>query len=286
MSSSNKISVLGSSSPDDVRVDPYAYIVCESVFPTELYDRLAETFPSTEFFLKHLPEVKSNQAVRIPASYVIGSEDFSPEWREFFSYHTSDAFWQDIVRVFGDNMRATYPQLESQVGRPMEEWRTKLRGSDGNAELHTDLLFVINTAVKTPSSVRPAHVDSRNKIFSGLFYMKQAGDPTPGGDLVIYRFKDGRSGFGGHYANLEDLDETDVVGYGANKFIGFINSQDSIHGVTPRPETEWARRYINFVVETPFEAFQIPKLPLFQQWKSWLERRKNKSPGVDLKLDA
>lgn len=287
MSTPQKLSVLNACSVDDVEVQPYHHIVCDQLYPSSFYDRLSQTFPEPEFFLKHLPAPKSNQAVRIPASSVIGNDTFSAEWREFFQYHTSDAFWRDIVTVFGEGLRETYPDLENRIGKPMHEWRTRLRGTAENAELDMDLLFVINTPVKQESSVRPAHVDGRKKIFSGLFYMKQEHDPTPGGDLSLYEFKKQHGGFGGHYANLNDLNETATVPYGANKFIGFINSQASIHGVTPRPQTEWTRRYINFVVEMPFEVFKLPKLPVHQQWMSWLERRMaHKAPGVDIQLNG
>ena len=116
--------------------------------------------------------------------------------------------------------------------------------------------------------------------------MKQKDDPTPGGDLALYSFKTGRGRFGGHYANLDHLNEEARISYRSNRFIGFVNSQLSIHGVTPRPKTEWTRRYINFVAELPFDAFTVPKLPLHQRWKSALTRRMaRKLPGVTLSLD-
>ena len=181
-------SVLGLCSKADVTDQPYAHIVADAPFEPALYRRLAESFPPTDWFLGGLDEVESNQAVRIPASHVIGNEKFSPEWQDFFHYHTSQEFWGDIVRVFGDSLRATYPDLESRAGLAFEDWRVKLRNESGEAQVNLDLLFVINTAVERPSSVRPPHVDDEKKIFSGLFYMKPDDDPTPGGDLAISMF--------------------------------------------------------------------------------------------------
>lgn len=274
-------SVLQACSADDVRTDPFAHIVVDTPFAPELYDRLAETFPPSDRFLRHLPTVKNNQAVRIPAALVIGDDTFSPEWREFFRYHTSQAFWDDIVRVFGEHLRAAHPALESRAGRAFEDWRVKLRTEPGEAEVALDLLFVINTPVRRPSSVRPAHVDDEKKIFSGLYYMKPEDDPTPGGDLALYRPHDGEVRFGGHYVEPRSVEEADRIEYTANRFIGFVNSPASLHGVTPRPRTERIRRYINFVVETPFPAFELPMLPLRRQLIFSLKRR-NKVPGVTL----
>lgn len=272
--------------PDKVRHAPFHHIVREELFDADLYRRLSESFPADEIFLDQLSVIRSNQAIRIAAADVIGNRSFSPEWRDFFEYHTSEAFWRDIVNVFGDGIREVYPDIEAKAGRPISDWRVKSRAAGSPAEVSLDLLFVINTPVTTPSSVRPAHVDRRNKIFSGLFYMKKDGDPTPGGDLALSRFKTGKRGFGGHYAEAEDIEQTDLIAYGSNKFVGFINSPESIHGVTPRPATDWTRRYINFVVETPFEAFELPRLPVSRRIAGWVRRKKAKSPGVDVKLDV
>jgi hypothetical protein len=39
-----------------------------------------------------------------------------------------------------------------------------------------------------------------------------------------------------------------------------VNSAQAVHGVTPRAASHLPRRYINFIVETPFKAFRVPKL--------------------------
>ncbi len=280
----NVFSVLRSALPNALSNKPYPYVVNDDALNPDLYARLAETFPPDDLFFAHMPEIRNNQAVRIPAADVIGSPRFSPEWRAFFEWHTSEGFWRDILRVFGPSIRAEFPELEARLGRPMDEWRVKRRWEPGEAEISLDLLFVINTPVTKESSVRPAHVDRKNKIFSGLFYMKQPGDPTPGGDLSLYRFKPGREGFGGHYAELSDVDEVVTVPYGANRFVAFVNSGRAIHGVTPRPVTSWTRRYINFVVETPMDAFGLKPLPLFRRVAAGIRRRKTKSAGLDLRL--
>lgn len=285
MSKSKTFSVLANRSAEDVHRDPFAYTVVDGVFGDALYQRLADSFPPVESFVEGLDEVKNNQAVRIPAAQVLGNPQFSEEWREFFSYHTSQAFWGDIVRVFGDRLRATYPDLEARIGRPLEAWRTKRRGEDGAAEVDLDLLFVINTPVEKESSVRPPHVDNERKIFSGLFYMRPDGDETPGGDLAIYRARRGNLKFGGHYVENRAIEQTDLIGYAANRFIGFVNGAESVHGVTPRPKTDRVRRYINFVAELPFPIFALEKLPWHRK-KLFRLTRKDKAAGVTLGYGA
>jgi len=40
---------------------------------------------------------------------VVGNESIAPVWRDFFAFHTSQAFWNDIVRVFGAAIRDACP---------------------------------------------------------------------------------------------------------------------------------------------------------------------------------
>lgn len=273
------ISVLRRSEPSQVQRAPFAHLVSDPVFEEDLYRELSEGFPPMERFCRGMETVASNQAVRIPASAIIDNPEFPKVWSDFFRYHTSQAFWGDIVRVFGDEIRAAHPRVERQAGKPLAEWKVKVRGSDKPADVELDALFVINTPVRKLSSVRPAHVDNEDKIFAGLFYMKSDDDPTPGGDLALYSFKD-KPGFGGHYAPLSAVNEDRLVEYRRNRFVAFVNSADSIHGVVPRPPTDRVRRYINFVAVTPFKAFSIPKMNPVNQLMFWLERRKTKAAGV------
>jgi len=280
--SDQSLCVLGNASSKDVTRVPYSHLVVDHPVEDGLYHQLENEFPSPERFVKGMENVASNQAIRIPAADIIDNPEFSNNWRSFFRYHTSQAFWEDIVRVMGDDIRLTHPELEQRAGKRLEDWRAKLRGTDGDGDVELDALFVINTPVKKMSSVRPAHVDAKNKIFAGLYYMKPEDDPTPGGNLALYSFKDDKAGFGGHYADLADVNEDRVVEYTSNRFLAFINSPDSIHGVTPRPQTDRYRRYINFVAVTPYEVFSIPKLPLHKKAKIWFERRKTKAKGLTL----
>jgi hypothetical protein len=274
------VSVLGKARSADVAMRPFPHLVLDGVMANATYRKMAAAFPSPERFVKGMEVIANNQAVRIAARDIVGNDSFSPEWQEFFRYHTSKEFWADICRVLGDAIRHEHPGIEARAGKRLEDWKVTRRGEEEPGyDVSLDALFVVNTPVKVPSSVRPAHVDSEDEIWAGLFYMKPEDDPTPGGDLALYSFKTGRPAFGGHYAPLSDVKEDRVVGYTANRFASFVNSPNSIHGVTPRPVTESYRRYINFVAHTPYKAFSLPKLSPLKQLTFWLERRKTKSAG-------
>lgn len=274
-----KTTLLSNKAPSHVEMEPYAHLVDNLALDPVHYQKLASAFPDTGRFVGNLKEVGNNQAVRIPARDIIDNPAFSTDWREFFRFHTSQDYWLEIVRVFGAAIREAHPELEKRVGKPMQEWRSKIRGTTGEADVELDALFVVNTPVRQASSVRPAHVDAEDEIFAGLLYMRPDGDTTVGGDLSIYKFR-GKPAFGGHYAPLSAVEEVTSVQYGANRYVAFVNSPKSIHGVTPRQPTEAYRRYINMVATVPFNAFKLPAMPLLDQLRFWLERRKNKSHGV------
>jgi hypothetical protein len=273
------ISVLHGLTGKSLETNPYAHIVRDHVYPDEMYRKLASAFPPPQRFVGGLSEIASNQAIRIPAIEIIDNPEFDPLWREFFAYHTSKDFWLDIVKIMGGGIRETHPHIEKMFGKKLEDFTVARRGSGTKADIELDALFVVNTPVTRESSVRPAHVDSEDEIFAGLLYMRSDDDKTPGGDLSLYHFK-GRPQFGGHYAELNDVLEDKVVPYGANLFAAFVNSQASIHGVTPRPPTNKYRRYINIIAKTENGIFKLPKMSLYRQFRFWLNRRKNKARGM------
>ncbi len=280
-------SVLGGSVDGDVQAGPFPHIVADPCLASALYAQMQTDFPSFDRFVSGLGAFASNQAIRIPASAVLGSTEFSPQWREFFAYHTSAAFWADILRVFGSSIRETYPKLEARSGKSFDDWIVKRRGTGGGADLYLDILFVINTPVTATSSVRPAHIDADDKLFAGLFYMRTDDDTTSGGDLELYDFAGRPPRFAGSYAPKESIKQERLISYKANRFVGFLNSPGSVHGVTPRPETPHVRRYINFVACTPQPIFKREQLSLIQQTRHYLGRKWNSlwthtAKGIDL----
>jgi len=271
------ISVLHGLTAKNLETRPFAHLVRDRVYADAVYAKLAAAFPPPKRFVSGLTDIASNQAIRIPAVDIIDNEEFDPLWREFFAYHTSKAFWLEVLAVMGDGIRAAHPNLETMFGKKLEDFTVTRRGSGIAGDIMLDALFVVNTPVTKESSVRPAHVDSENEIFAGLLYMRSDDDKTPGGDLSLYHFK-GRPRFGGHYAELSDVIEDKKVSYAANRFAAFVNSEASVHGVTPRPPTDKYRRYINIIGTTDPDVFDLPKLPFHRKLKFWLERRLKKKP--------
>jgi hypothetical protein len=272
-------SILGDLESDRVSYQPFAHLVADGVVDAALYQELERDFPSSQRFVRGLPKVAGNQAIRIPARDLVDNPEFSPAWRDFIRYHSSQAFWNDIVRVMGEALRRSYPDLERRAGKRLEDWVAKRRGTNDRGDVELDAQLVVNTPVHKQSSVRPAHVDSEDEIFAGLLYMRAAGDDTEGGDLALYHFV-ARPQFSGHYARLGDLALDRTVSYAANRLVAFVNSQQSIHGVTPRPRTDRYRRYVNFIASTPFAAFSLPRMSPINHLICSLKRRHGKARGI------
>jgi hypothetical protein len=249
--------------PEDVALAPYAHFIRRNVIPGETYAALEAEFPTLDMILNgRTPE--NNQAVRMTAKQVLNDRRIAPIWREFFEYHTSTDYWRDVVRLFGPHFRREFPGLEERVGRRYEDWRIVPRGFAGDAELHLDCQFVMNTPVTEVSSVKTAHIDLCDKIFSALLYFRDADDTTAGGDFEIYRWRRSPR-FIKHRTMGRDVEKVKVVRYDANSYACFVNSEQAVHGVSPRGITQVPRRYINFIAELPIKAFQPRQLSRWQK---------------------
>ncbi len=277
-------SLLGSTQQADVALAPFPHLVLDGVYPNDEYAALARGFPPFEAFVEGGQHLHNNQAVRIPAGRVIAEPRFPEAWRSWFAYHTSAAFWADIVRVFGDAIRASHPGIETRAGRGLADWRVGRKGAGENCDIALDALFVVNTPVTRASSVRPPHVDDAHKVFAGLFYMRAQDDDSRGGDLELFAPRGGDGFvFGGHYVPSRQLGQRTRIPYAPNRFVAFVNSGVSVHGVSVREPTPHLRRYINLVAETPFTNFERPRLPPIERAWFWLRERRNKAPGVTLR---
>lgn len=255
-------SLLARSTPADVRTSPFPHLVRRDALPEPAYHTLVQRFPAPDTILHGRDMERSNFAARLPFFKVRDNQDVATDWRSFFATHVSQAFWLDIVRVFGSVIRARYPGLETRVGRRLEDWRVAPRsdavkiGRDADVEL--DCQFVVNTPVRALSAVRTAHVDREDTLFSGLYYLREDGDDS-GGDLQLGRWQRRRPRFlPGRMIIPSDVELVETVPYEANVFTCFVNGADSIHAVSPRAVTPRFRRYINIIAKVETGLFAVP----------------------------
>jgi hypothetical protein len=256
--------LLSNVKPGDVVTEPYAHYTRDEAVPAALYQELAADFPPLAVIVNGRQDIGSNEAVRMTVKQVLSDRRISPLWREFFEYHTSTAYWREVTRLFAAHFRREFPGLEERVGRAYEDWRVVPRGYAGEADVRLDCQFVMNTPVTRKSSVKTAHIDLCDKIFSALFYMRDPRDGSAGGDLNIYDWRRSPR-FIKHRALKRDVSLVKTVPYRANSYLCFVNSEQAVHGVSPRDATDVPRRYINFIAELPIKAFEPKQMGRLQR---------------------
>jgi hypothetical protein len=252
--------LLSQVTPGDVIPEPFPHIVLRDAFDEELCNRLVAEFPPLESMVGGTPH-DSNRRLYYRAKSAMTDPALSPLWREMIDTHVSQVFLNQLLAVFGDSVRATYPDFEQRFGR-LESLRVGLRYRDSfeTADVLLEAQPSANTPVTAePSSVRRGHLDNANKLFVGLFYLRQPDDDSTGGDLELYRYRPGRPVFDGREIADRYIEPVKTIPYEKNVLVMFMNSSKALHGVTVRQKTPHARLFLNLGAEVSSELFLVPR---------------------------
>lgn len=241
-----------------VLTEPFPHVIVENLLPDDVYLRLASEYPSLEVITRDAT-LSSNQRFSLSAVQALSDVRISSLWREFVRLHTSQAFFAQVIELFGDHIRSMYPSLEKNIGK-LGKLSTSVRYDDvrDGANVLLDAQICVNTSVvETPSAVRRVHVDSPNKLFTGLYYLRHPDDTSVGGDLEIYRFKKRPHGF--RMAEIDDryVEVVKTIKYQRNTLVMFINNVSALHGVTERGVTPFPRYLFNLVGEVKQPLFDL-----------------------------
>jgi hypothetical protein len=259
------LSVLQKAKRADVRSDPYPYIVVENALPAEICEDLVGSYPSLGAM--GIDATPNNLRWDYSAFQSVPDSRIPKLWRDFIAYHVSAEFFREILDLFAEDICRLFP---ARFLRPetLRRMRVGVRKQDRfrSADILMEAQISGNTPVETASSVRTTHVDSRKELFGGLFYLRRDGDDSVGGDLTISRFKPQFADYAAKQSRFEDsyVDDADTeivetVKYRKNTLVLFVNSIDSLHGVTVRQPTKHSRIFVNLVGEVEEPLFEIPK---------------------------
>ncbi|CAN5395857.1 hypothetical protein BH09PSE6_BH09PSE6_07010 [soil metagenome] len=243
---------------------PFPHRLATACLDASHYAALAERFPSAKQFGRD-DSHDGNHVFRLASSDVLANRAIDSAWHAFVTDHTSQAFWNQIVGAFGEQLLAAHPAIERTVGRPIDRWRAVRRQSGQRGDVTLECQLVINTpGIGKASAVKGPHVDHSSKLWTGLLYLRLPEDDTPGGDLQLHApTRDFR--FDAHQAPRRALRVERTVAYRANSFIGFVNGPRAIHSVTPRQPSPHVRRYVDFVAEVDGVAFRLPQMASLQR---------------------
>lgn len=245
--------------PEDIHAAPFPHLVVREVLPREACAALLEAFPSTRAIAGDR-EKTSNQRFSLSVSAARATEQVAPIWRGLAEEHVGQDFLDQLVRLFDGHIRRVHPTFERRF-HALPSLRAGVRGIHDfhEADVLLDAQICVNTPVYgQPSSVRGPHVDLPNKLFVGLFYLRHPEDRSEGGDLQLFARRPGARGrFVGQFCSGDAYRPFETVRYASNVLVLFLNSIESVHGVTARAITPWPRLFLNLLGEVRRPVFSL-----------------------------
>lgn len=221
-----------------VSTDPFPHVVFpidQNLFRT-LEPAWAGVHPTDDY------KAKNNFLVQRPGKLMLDGS-CGPVWKKFASYCTSSDFLQELFYLFAPHIAKAYPHLTE---LPL---KAGVRFAD-RAPFLMDCQLALNTAVKKTSTVRGFHIDDPFELIAGLIYFSGNED---GGNLQLGKWTGERKFTGRSFmkkqAEAIGVEPVAEIATVPGTAIFFMNSPDSLHGVTPRRKTANLRRYVNIVVQ-------------------------------------
>ncbi|CAO3363299.1 2OG-Fe(II) oxygenase [Azospirillum melinis] len=240
-------SLLSGVTPADVRTDPFPHIVLSDVLDADTHRALTAGFPEFAQIGWANPRRKpgSNCRYQLSAWQIMNHPSLSRPWKDFVRRHSSPEWFAEVVALFRDH----WPDdLKRALGGDLlgHEMGLALRDDFARARILMDARAEINTPVTgPPSSSRGAHLDTPNRLFTCLYYLRRPEDDTPGGDLELFRWKNGMVvSLDGFEVPADAVERVAVIPYSANRMVIFPQGLHALHGVGIRQTTPHTRQYV------------------------------------------
>jgi hypothetical protein len=270
--------VTGNITLEQLETSPFPHIVARNVLEPSLYRKLRESLPPLDQMLKG-KKYGPNERLNYSATNIAYNPQIASVWKEFAQAHLNQPFLTDFVRLFGNAISRDCPDFEERFGNP-SELKAGIRGVDeaSDADVFLDFQIGVNTPSLTGgTTVRAPHIDCPKKLFVGLLYIRLEGDESTGGDLEIYQAKNNPLMLDEtRTARIHDVEVVKTIPYEDNVLVLFLNSPNSLHGVTPRSSTPCHRVFINLLGEMREPLFKLQTKQLLAAYRGM----RPKSPDV------
>jgi len=232
----------------DLILDPCPYFAVEPALPWPLYDQLSAEYPQDHM----MQDGKTHFQARRYRQHEFVSGTITPLWQDFVAYHNSRQFKDRVLDLFAPAIQKYYPTLsEHLVQAPVSPRHDSVGGT-----VQMEVQFVLNGQQDT--TVRTTHLDNSRELFAGLLYMRKPEDTSVGGDIQVFRKLVPAPEYTGiREVNPDHVTAAGTVPYRANTMILFLNTSDTIHGVTPRIGANCLRRYINIDAHQDRKLFRV-----------------------------
>ena len=246
------MNVLSRASRSDLRLDPFPHAVVQEALDPDFYKALASSFPSLEIIAgTSSPErLPSNRRYSMPAWPLMLRDDVAPIWKDFLEQHTSPDFFRAVLATFAGHWDL---RLVDRLKVAAEEQAPGLLYRDDHREgrVLVDARVEINSPVTaSPSSARGAHLDTPNRLYSGLFYLRHEEDDSTGGELELFRWRSRPNEVLDVFELPADaVERVTTIPYRPNQLVIFPQSIAALHGVGIRHPTPHIRRYVFITAE-------------------------------------
>src|SRR3569623_1040323 len=112
--------VLSRASAADVIATPFPHVVIRDALPAELVARLKAESPPFQTVLTGRENLRGplpqNTRVHYLGQELLSAPDVAEVWKQFIETHPSPAFFGQLLAVFGGQIRALHPVLQSRFG--------------------------------------------------------------------------------------------------------------------------------------------------------------------------
>lgn len=232
----------------DIRLEPFPHLVIEEALDWAHYKRLLRTRPP-------YPGDPTPSNCRLPISgwMLMSLEHYDAVWRDFTRAHTDPEITYCVAELFADHWPQHLPHLVPGATR----FGVLGRDEFDEADVLTDArLEIISPVHGSPGSHRRGHVDTPNRLFSALFYLRAAEDDSTASGLELFRYKgappDRLDAF---ELPPEAIECINTIPYQANTLVVFPNSPFAVHGSEVRKDTPHERAYVFITAEVEQDLF-------------------------------
>lgn len=249
-------SVLSHVSSSHRRLSPFPHLVIENALPAEDYLRLETSFPPidaiTGFPLKN--GMSSNRRYTMSSWPLLLRDDIAECWKSFLQRHVGEQFLAEVFAQFAGQWDE---RIASVLEDAVSQGDTGLLFRDAHraGRVLLDARVEINSPVSAEAScARRVHLDTPNRLYSGLFYMRSDEDDSLGGELELFAWRgQPPSNIDVFELPAEMVEKVGSIPYRANQLVLFPQNMLALHGVGIRYPTPHIRRYVFITAEIGYD---------------------------------
>ncbi len=187
------LSLLQNFKDTDFHINPFPHIIIHDALPNNIYEKLKNSAP-----INLIPNIQEDN-VRGNIHHDQMKDNFKNKmFYDFLNYHNSVEYYEEFISIFEDHLKKLYPNLIERT-RLLIKKKQFLKLTSENSKKENFMTFnstySYNTPVKSSSHIIGPHLDHYDKINFGLYYLRLDEDKSEGGDLVIYKWKNGYNDF-------------------------------------------------------------------------------------------